>query len=232
MEYDQNNILNKELKMNFPSMAIDDFYQDPTKVREIALSQEYRSAPNGEYPGKRTKSIDLIDKQLFDEFANRFFSIYYDFNHHRVDWQIDTYFQIIDAHQDAVLNQGWVHVDYNSVVSGVIYLNPNPSSNSGTVICDIKEGEQFDYEQKLKHEFNLGLLQDVERYKKDINHNNNKFNDSIMFRNKYNRLISFDGQMFHKINSFESCTEPRLTQVFFVNKLLVNNTPLIRMRNE
>lgn len=218
--------------MNFPTLAIDSFYNDPDKVRELALAQEFKSAPNGEYPGKRTRCLDQIDRALFDEFADRFFSIYYDFEHHRVDWQIDTYFQLIDAYEDNDLNQGWVHVDYNSVVSGVIYLNPMPPYDSGTVICDLKEDEIFDYEQKSKHEFNLGKLCDLESYKRVLNDNNKKFYDSVVFKNKYNRLISFDGQMYHKINNYESSSEPRLTQVFFVNGLRTKSTPLMRMRNE
>jgi hypothetical protein len=213
-------------------MAVDNFYDDPDAVRERALTQEFYSAPNGEYPGKRTRPIDQIDRGLFDDFANRFFSIYYDFDHHRVDWQIDTYFQLIDSHKDQELNQGWIHVDYNSLVSGVIYLNPKSNKESGTVICDLIPGEIFDYEQKSKHQFNLGKIENLEDYKNKLHENNQKFNESIIFQNKYNRLISFDGQMFHKINNFVSIDQPRLTQVFFVNGLRTKSTPLMRMRND
>lgn len=216
--------------MNFPCTSIDDFYDDPDEIRKFALEQDFFSADKGQYPGKRTKPLDIINPDLFKEFSNKFFSLYYDFRLQRLDWQIDTYFQLIEPYPNVRCNQGWVHVDYNSVVSGVIYLNKSSNLNSGTVVCHLKENESFDYEQKTKHEFNLGNLDNIDRYVEELEKNNNKFEESIVFQNRYNRMISFDGKNFHKVHSYDIGKEPRLTQVFFVNGLRVNTTPVERLR--
>jgi len=216
--------------MNFPAMAIDNFYDDPDYVRNFALSQDFYPADNGEYPGKRSKPLDLINRNLFDQFLNRFFSIYYDFEVHRVDWQVDTYFQIIEEYDDEGLNSGWTHLDNKSVVSGVIYLNKESIEDSGTVICELKENEIFDDEQKLKHDFYLGKLDDLKFYKTEMSNNNQKFHETIIFKNKYNRLISFDGTSYHRAQNYKSKNGPRLTQVFFVNGIRTSTLPIERLK--
>ena len=52
--------------MRFNSLTIDNFYADPMKVREFALSQEF--ATRGNYPGQRTVSFlnEPLKKKLRD----------------------------------------------------------------------------------------------------------------------------------------------------------------------
>ena len=57
------------------------------------------------------------------------------------------------------------------------------------------------------------------------------FEEVATFKNIYNRLVSFDGNDFHGVNSFYTKGVPRLTQYFFVNKIEMHTqTPLDRMR--
>ena len=72
-----------------------------------------------------------------------------------------------------------------------------------------------------------------EEYIEEKTRNNNKFVESIRVENVYNRLIIFEGGVYHGVPSFYSDDdEARLTQVFFVKKLTSSNSnyPIIRSR--
>ena len=56
--------------MRFPTLCVDDFYINPEKVRDFALSLEY-SKPEGIYPGERTKYLHEIDKKFFHQFCEK-----------------------------------------------------------------------------------------------------------------------------------------------------------------
>ena len=83
--------------------------------------------------------------------------------------------------------------------------------------ADFKEAKQTFYMSKR-----------YVNYENVLSEHNNNFTETIVFKNLYNRFISFDGETAHKANSF--FTEiPRLTQVFFVAKCDTNSTwPIAR----
>ena len=89
-------------KMNFPSICVDNFYDNPDEVREFALSLDYSETENGKYPGKRTKSLDTISNEFFHSFCQRLFSVYYDFQI-PISWKVSTQFQLIEPF-DLVVN--------------------------------------------------------------------------------------------------------------------------------
>ena len=55
-----------------PTSCVDDFYNDPHKVRDLALSLDY-SNEDGNYPGVRSKSLHEIDPYFFDNFCKKIF---------------------------------------------------------------------------------------------------------------------------------------------------------------
>ena len=114
----------------FPITCIDNFYKDPDKIREYALSLEY-SPSNGQYPGKRTKSLNHLNPELFDEFSTKLIEVYYDLNICWAKWNLVTCFQLIEAqHEDSnsPKNLGWVHNDSGTLLNGIIYLTPEIDS--------------------------------------------------------------------------------------------------------
>ena len=56
----------------FPITCLDNFYKDPDKIREFALSCEYKK-PSGNYPGLRTEQIKFIDAEFFNNFCFKLF---------------------------------------------------------------------------------------------------------------------------------------------------------------
>jgi hypothetical protein len=212
----------------FPILCLDDFYDDPDQIREWALSLDFDQVDDGKYPGKRTKSIHEINPEFFENFCNKLFSVYYDFNV-PVSYEVDTSFQLIESYSDdpnSMKNKGWVHLDTDTIAAGIIYLNKETNSKTGTSIFDLIG--HYDKDQLKRKELYRDGIDNL--YDEHMQNHLEQYRETIRFSSKYNRLISFDGLNHHAANSFYG-KEPRLTQVFFINKLETKSlSPLDRVR--
>lgn len=223
--------------MNFPTLCVDDFYQNPDQIRKFALSLEYNKQP-GNYPGVRTCPLDKSEPEFFTQFCNKLFSLYFNYNKEVIQWNVLTCFQKIYAYSEdrnSPLNSGWYHEDsYGCIAAGVIYLNPYPNIDSGTTIGSIKSNCTVNHDD-YNWRNNLYADESVDRreYQHKIIDHNMKFDKTLEFKNVYNRLIMYDTQCWHKeSNFFASETEPRLTQVFFISKIdSEGGTPIQRMNS-
>ena len=211
----------------FPTICVDDFFEDPEKIRNFALSQDFNYSPEGEYPGMRTEPLHKINPELFDYFTKKLFSIFYNFKIEKVNWIVSAYFQLIESHNDQQLDQGWIHLDDRSLFAGIIYLNKFSNPLAGTSLFDLNDNEIFDSDQTTKHKFYKNELSDTELYIDLLEKNNKKFEKTVEFKNKFNRLVAFDGSTFHKRDSFSNKHEPRLTLVFFTHEIESNRLPLV-----
>ena len=218
---------------NFPAICVDNFYDDPDSVRELALAQNYTNTEEGRYPGKRSDPLYQIKPKMFDQFCERLFSIYYDFGKSTdVSWRIETSFQLIEpysSNKDSYKNVGWIHQDVATVFAGIIYLNPSADPSCGTSIYQLKPDSKYDHVQdKRKELYDSGI---DAGYDEALKKHNDCFVETARFNNVYNRLVSFDGNSYHAANNFLTGNEPRLTQVFFVYEMYTTSlTPLDRMR--
>ncbi len=204
---------------NIPALCIDDFYSNPDRVREFALKQDYYPAQEGNYPGKRTRDLDDIDKEFFEQFCAKLLSLFFDLNTTHVNYQITTSFQLIpsmDPDPDNPKNLGWVHYDDDVIFAGVIFLTPNIDLNCGTSIFKLVDPEKLDQTPAKVEFYKNGV--DL-NYNQQIVSHRNAYVETIRFNNVYNRLIAFDANCAHGVNSYYSNSEPRLTQVFFVKKI-------------
>ena len=205
--------------IHIPALCIDDFYSDPDKIRKFALAQEYTAPPKGTYPGKRTKRLHELDRNLFDQFSNKLLSVLFDLSNTNINYEIDTSFQLIpsvDSNPMSPKNMGWVHNDEDVVFAGVIFLTPKIDLNCGTSIFKLVDPSKIDG-SSAKHDFYKNGTDS--NYDELIQQHRSAYIETIRFNNVYNRLIAFDSDSAHGVNSYYSDTEPRLTQVFFVTKL-------------
>jgi len=205
--------------IHFPAICIDNFYSDPDGIRNWALSLDYKPAPEGQWPGLRSSPLHLVDPKFFQDFCHKIFSLYFDTENTDIKWVVHTQFQLIepyDADPKSKKNTGWIHYDDDTIFGGLIYLNPEIDVDCGTSVfrqdkesissADFKQAKQTFYRSKR-----------FLNYDNILSEHNSNFTETIVYKNLYNRFISFDGETAHKANSF--FTEiPRLTQVFFVNK--------------
>lgn len=217
---------------HFPAICIDGFYSDPDRIREFALAQKFYQE-DGSYPGTRTKNIDELDRSLFDYFCNKLFSIFYNFDKSQVHYNVKTNFQLVspfDPDPQSPKNTGWVHYDNCMVFAGIIFLNPIISLNCGTSLFDLKNSTKL-YKGSAKTDLYKNRIDND--YDKHIIEHNSAFIETTRFNNLYNRLIAFDGQTAHGVNSYYNLhsADLRLTQVFFCNEIKTDDmSPLERLR--
>jgi len=214
---------------NFPVIVVDNFFNDPNKVRNFALHQEFKRDETSNYPGLRTDCLSVIEPNLYNEFLKKFFSIYYDFRFEQINWIVEARFQLTDNHFDS----GWVHYDNDgyssSKIAGVIYLTPNAPLNSGTSIYKEKNNvliPSINAQAKHHHYHSNGNSEELKKLKEQ---EKEQFDETINVSNVYNRLISYASGEYHAPqNSFGQDNDARLTLVFFVTKFDAHLTPLDR----
>ena len=136
----------------YPITVVDNFYENPDEVREFALSQQFEFCHEIKdiaytFPGSRTKDLSIIHPELFEKVCHKLTSLFHNFEHDVLRWQITTCFQSVTKD----FEKGVIHHDANTVFAAVLYLTPDPSKDSGTTLY--KEGKAFDqssYEAALK----------------------------------------------------------------------------------
>jgi hypothetical protein len=223
----------------YPVTVVDNFFKDPDSIRKLALAQKFllnSEVPDPEkelYPGSRTDEIPLLDREIYDTLCTQVFSIFHNFAFEKVNWNVISFFQLVSNNW----NNGWIHVDNDTVFAGVVYLTPDAPLDSGTSIY--KTNNKFDsvrYNelQKSKQLFYRKQISG-EEYFKDKQECNSMFDETVKVNNVYNRLVMFDGEVYHSANEFfgDNSNDSRLTIAFFVQKLEMNSPstpPLVRLR--
>ena len=236
--------------MRFPISCFDDFYTDPDKVRDYALSLPYEC--RGEiYPGLRTPELAAFNDDFRYMSVYKFLSMCDDFDSPEVSISVDTYFQKIwrfSKDKDSPLNRGWIHHDNSTVLAGLVYLSPHPDLNAGTTVYTekkdaiIPEWAIKDNSGVNKSQFINDVLaskfycpiDSIKDYEKAIVQNNSLYEPTVEIKNKYNRMISYDGDQHHGMTTFwtDNDEDFRLTQVFFVKGMRCNPMKFPNVRCE
>ena len=200
----------------FPTLVVDDFLEDPDYVLCLATNAEYNDPGHTNYPGVASKKkIHELDQELFDIILQNIFGYYWDLNN-PVKFRVDMEFQKIEKN-----GQGIIHLDttYGALAAGVIYLNQDIERDTGTSFYKL-----LDPDYKIKEEF----LDPVARYHAgEILHGHeldsicekhyNKFEETMRVQNQYNRLVTYDSNVWHTATSYGNQT--RYTLRFFINEL-------------
>lgn len=177
--------------MDLNLMVIDNFLDDPDTIRKFALKQTYHI--RGNYPGVRAP----WDNTAYETEINTKLTeiIGCNITHQGASKQ----FQICTEHED----NNWIHHDTKDL-AGVLYLTPNAPLEYGTSIFRHKHTNIM-----------YGLNQTNENIR-----NEDEWEETINISNVYNRLILYNGMLYHRSNNFgfgNSLENSRLTQVFFMD---------------
>lgn len=183
-------------KDNF--MIVDNFYNNPDKVRNFAISQNYYR--KGNHPGFRTRSFASTKmKDKLQEILNPLFNVITEFDIHPE--------QCNGSFQYALKKDiSWIHADYNNNWAGVLFLTPNAPLNSGTLF--------YKYKNEIMY------YEDAAANINEINSSSQSFENWNMvdrIGNIYNRLILFNSKIFHISDEYfgTNIQNGRLFQVFF-----------------
>ena len=219
--------------MYFPVTCVDNFYTDPEYVARIAREADYTEIHKN-WPGYRTKFLHITHPKLFDTTCKKIFSLFYSTEDlGQISWNVEMSFQKIVPieHQNNLYPDGWVHYDTEKFVAGVIYLYEDTELNTGTSIYTPKNPIETEYGNiKTRDEFHTNTITDFNLYNKIVQENNEKFEETVTVKNKFNRLIMYDGSHYHAAKNINRLEQPRYTIVFFVNKLLASRFPIPQAR--
>lgn len=210
-----------------PLTVLDNFLDDPDKMRNLALSLPFYKDDEGKWPGTRSASLYEIDNDIFDLFTKKFFSLFFDVE--TIGWKVDARFQKVGKEY----GKGWAHTDVGPIITGIIYLDSAPRPNSGTIILEkthLRSNGRINYRQEDKIKFYQGEMS-PEEAELARQRNNNSFSAGITVQSKYNRLLAFDSHLIHTADEFygEDDSE-RLTLTFFVFDVSTTKTPIYKSR--
>tara|TARA_B100000586_G_scaffold93140_1_gene66340 strand:- start:245 stop:766 length:522 start_codon:yes stop_codon:yes gene_type:complete len=173
--------------MDYRLMVYDDFFVHPDKVREKALEQKFNQL--GNYPGTRTDLCKIILPEMYNEFELAVKPLV------PPDSTIIARFQ-----KQTKQDYRKIHQDLEVLFSGIIYLDKDPISNSGTgFYTHIETGWDGSTPKSNNIEVLIG----------------SEFKQTSVIENKFNRMIIYNGNLVHRA---EEAGEERLTLVFGVYK--------------
>ncbi len=218
-----------------PSTIVDGFFHNPYEIRKHGLdSAQHISVDQNKtmYRGKRSKCLSEIHPVLFDHINRKILSSFYDLSHENISWKSEIKYQLTDES----FGDGWVHTDYYrpSLLTGIIYLTPNAPLECGTSLYQPKDMAANQLHDQIKKRGNEDIeLRMSDHYFECRKENNDQFEKILTVNNLFNRLFVFDSHYFHCADRFFGKTrdDSRLTLVIFITELLVNHTPITRIRS-
>tara|TARA_B100001989_G_C24539527_1_gene466665 strand:+ start:224 stop:742 length:519 start_codon:yes stop_codon:yes gene_type:complete len=122
-------------------LIVDNFFACAENIRNIALASRYSSAEEMNYDvgwrGYRTDELKTFNHKILDQSCQKIKKIISSFfNLTLSEYDGNFYFHIaLDKTRYTLIDfdNSKFHTD-NSIFAGIVYLNPNPPSNSGTTI--------------------------------------------------------------------------------------------------
>ena len=202
--------------MIWPFFCIDNFFEDPDAIVDFSKSLPFEPCQNN--PGVRTPSLSYLDEDFFLWVNKKILSVLYPMNYQDLTYNATTTFASVPPN---IEHDGWIHED-SCEFSSIIYLSKQ--KDCGTTIFSPKKPhlKKYQNQDKKAEYFENGVSTKQVAEKKEKNNQN--FEESIIVKSKYNRLIIFDGKMPHAAQTYMSNDSniPRLTLNSFFNS--VSNT--------
>ena len=200
--------------MLFPTIIVDNFFDNPDFVRDYGLSLSY-SKTQKNYPGIRTGQTE---DNFFQFATEKMMAILYPMNYTNMVWRANQFFQKISGKD--YKNGGWIHQDHNDQLTAIVYLSKH--KGCGTSICKPKAFDKAYRDWELAHKSFLNPKVKVE---KQLKAHNERFNKTIEIDSMYNRLVMFDASQWHMANSFldDNLEEERFIMVTFFNTMECNS---------
>ncbi len=217
--------------MTYPITIVDDFFEDPDAIVEMANALKYYPPDRGNWPGLRTKQLHVVEERFFNYFGEKVHLLFHDSKPEY--WNMQTHFQKIEPFSEDQydpLNRGWVHQDIDTHFGGIVYLNKDPSPDSGTSIYKTTSGYGFQYpdEITMKEKLYRGEEIDPDEYRKVWKKVHAQYIPTVRVENVYNRFVLFNNKTHHGVYTFG--TQERLTLNFFGMHMSGKIPPLQRSR--
>ena len=215
--------------MTYPITIVDNFFEDPDGIVEIANELKYYTPNTGNWPGQRTKNLHVEEPRFFTYFGNKLHLLFYETVPEY--WNLQCHFQMIHPFCDdknSKKNRGWIHRDIDTWFGGIVYLKKDPEPNTGTSVYKVKKGFSHQYAEEIEQKEALYRSENVDdaEYNKAYDAMRDQFEETVTVANVYNRFVMFNGNTHHGVQTFG--TTPRLTLNFFGMAQTGKLPPLLR----
>ena len=218
--------------MTYPITIIDNFFDDPDAIVELANSLDYHAPETGNWPGVRTKQLHQCGEKVerfFQYFGEKVHFLFHDSSPDY--WSMQTHFQKIKPFSEEkydMLNRGWVHQDLDTYFGGIVYLTKDPEPDTGTSIYKSNTGFSIQYAQeiKMKEALYKGEEFDLDEYYSAYEKAHEQYEETVKISNVYNRFVLFNSKTHHGVQTFG--TKERLTLNFFSMEMTGKLSPLLR----
>ena len=215
--------------MTYPITIVDDFFDDPDGIVEMANELKYYTPNSGNWPGTRTKNLHIEDDRFFRYFGSKLHLLFYETVPEY--WNLQCHFQMIHPFCDdknSKKNRGWIHRDIDTWFGGIVYLKKDPEPNTGTSVYKVKQGYSHQYAKEIEQKealYRSEVVSDSD-YTKAYDSMRDQFEETVTVANVYNRFVMFNGNTHHGVQTFG--TTPRLTLNFFGMAQTGKLPPLLR----
>ena len=182
--------------MKLKTLIIDDFLDDPDKIRNFLINNKVAFDVEGNFPGKRSSVVDNISYQdMIIKKIEKILSL-------RIKMKLDSF----RFHLCLLGDETWGHIDPTDW-AGVLYLTPSAPIESGTLFLE-SDDQMMEAVRKGSYEGESSVVD---------------CNLESAIGNVYNRMVLFRGsEMPHMgmVGGFGDCVENgRLTQVFYFDEV-------------
>ena len=201
--------------MMWPTLIVDNFFNDPHKVITFSKQFKYKRDPDSAWPGTRTALVNELDQEFFSWSTTKIMSLLFPMNIEQIKWRARQYFQKIPYKTYG--KKGWVHRDDDSEFTTIVYLSNQ--AHNGTSLYTPKKFSSRTLHNDKKINFYKNLKQSSlnEKWRKK---SNNEFEKVVDLHSNFNRLVLFDGHQWHGADNFGTEKEDRLTLITFFTGIM------------
>ena len=199
----------------WPTLIVDNFFDDPQKIINFSKQFKYESAIGGEWPGTRTDRIGKLDPEFFSWCTRKILMLLFPMNVEQIKWKADQHFHRIPYKTYG--KKGWIHRDEDSEFTVVIYLSHHTDSGTALYKPKLVVPKDFYNDKKMKFYKDLQDYSDSEKWRKKLNAH---FEKVVDLHSSFNRLVLFDGHQWHGAENFGTEKEDRLTLITFFTGIM------------
>jgi hypothetical protein len=215
--------------MLWPTICVDDFFNDPLSVKKFADTLEFKKNPEGKWPGERTELLHNINNDFFNYTTAKIMSVLFPMNYKILNWKATQMFQRIDG--NIYNNYGWVHTDPDEFTS-IIFLSNH--KKCGTSLFKKTKITSQVINSEFKHDYYKNTEKIKTEEARHLKENNDQFEKTLTLNSRFNRLILFDSSNLHAAEKYgeENLNEDRLTLVTFFTGVIGNENkyPISEMK--
>lgn len=200
----------------YPTIVIDEFFKDPLKIREYALSLDY--GPGSNFSGERTDNIFNFNPGFAESVCKK---ILMSCGIPFLKYKAELHFHLTGTEFG---DHGWPHADFDhdddTKFASVTYLNIEPEGlENGTSVFKVKNFANLSNNGHLMQESFTSRKDNYEERKKHFEH----YEENIRVGGLFNRTIAYDSRRPHCGNNYFGTKkeDKRLTMLAFFKKIEV-----------